>query len=197
MLFGNGKVAKSISVVAFNEQRDLAIIRVPQSDSPTVELGDSADVQIGEPVLLMGSPKGLAGSVTTGVVSAVRNSPLGFQLIQTDAASNPGSSGGPLINSKGEVIAVLNSKLANAENVSFAVPIDYVIELLDAARQPMSLAEMRRRLGNRPASVRIKTSIKAEALEVTNQWKQIQYSYLRRLHLCRGCLTRRSKTSRG
>jgi putative serine protease PepD len=109
------------SVVGRSPAYDLAVIRVqPEGELREVALGDSEKVQVGEPVVALGSPLGLAGTVTTGIVSAL-NRPVTaggsgpeisfINAIQTDAAVNPGNSGGPLVNLKAEVIGV-NSAIA-------------------------------------------------------------------------------------
>lgn len=91
----SGEIYDKFLVLAFDERKDLAIIQVAGFDLPTIELGNSNGVRAGEPVVAMGSPLGLKGSVTAGVVSAVRNDfSGGFKIIQTDAAVNPDNSGG-------------------------------------------------------------------------------------------------------
>ena len=140
----SGEIFDTFSVLAFDARRDLAIVSFPGFDLPTVELGNSNHVQPGEPVLLVGSPLGLGGTMTTGIVSAVRvwN---GVKLIQTDAAANPGNSGGPLVNSRGQVVGVLGFKLRDAENLSFAMPINHVQGMMSHP-SPLSLTELRGRL---------------------------------------------------
>jgi len=93
----SGEIFDSFSIVVFDARKDIAIIKIPGFDLPTVVLGNSNNVQVGEPVLAMGSPLGLQGTVTTGVVSSMRDDPAGggFKVLQTDASVNPGNSGGP------------------------------------------------------------------------------------------------------
>src|SRR5882762_6823897 len=93
----SGEVFDFFSVLAFDERKDLAIIQIAGFDLTVVELGNSNETKPGESVVAIGSPRGLQGTVTAGVVSALRDDPLGqgFKLIQTDAAINPGNSGGP------------------------------------------------------------------------------------------------------
>ena len=77
----------------------------------------------------MGSPEGLSGSISKGIVSALRKfEPYNYSLIQIDAAISPGSSGGPVVNKKGEVVGITVSKLdiPNAQNLNFAVPTKYL-----------------------------------------------------------------------
>jgi len=142
----HGEIFESFSVLAFDERRDLAIIKIPGFDLPSIELGNSNDVSPGDQVLLIGNPKGLQGTITAGIVSAIRDLPEGFKVIQTDAAANPGNSGGPLFNLRGQVIGVLNFKLRGAENLNFALPINYVRGMMSSAQNPMSLDEMRAKL---------------------------------------------------
>jgi hypothetical protein len=138
-------VYDTVRVVGFDVRKDLAIIQVAGFDLPVVDFANSNQVSPGEPVLLLGSPRGLAGTVTMGVVSAIRSLPIGVQVIQTDAAANPGSSGGPLLNSQGQVIGVLSSKVADAENMSFAVPANYLRGLLGLS-EDLTLEQLRSRL---------------------------------------------------
>ena len=146
----SGEIFDSFSVLAVDERKDLAIIQIAGFDLTPVELGNSNHVQSGEPVLLVGSPRGLKGTVTTGVVSAVRDLPRGFRVIQTDAAANPGNSGGPLVNARGEVIGVLNFKLADSENLNFAVAINYLRGMINQSQTPMTLAQVRVKLAKKP-----------------------------------------------
>ena len=117
------------TVVGRDESRDLAVIEITASglDLPIVTLGNSANLDVGEDIIAVGYPLGLEGEVTVskGIVSAFRNI-NGVNYIQTDAALNPGNSGGPLINLKGEVVGIANFKLVDeaVEGMSFAIAID-------------------------------------------------------------------------
>lgn len=136
----SGEIYDKFSVLAFDERKDLAIIQISGFDLPIIELGNSNGIRAGESVVAMGSPLGLKGSVTAGVVSAVRDDfSGGFRVIQTDAAVNPGNSGGPLMTADGKAIGVITSKLRGAEALNFAVPINYVRGLLASLQQPMDL----------------------------------------------------------
>lgn len=139
----SGEVYDNLLVLAFDERKDLAIVKIAGFDLPVVELGNSNEVQPGEPVIAIGSPNGLRGTVTAGIVSAIRDDPFsgGYKVLQTDAASNPGNSGGPLLNSKGQVIGVITSKLRDSEGLNFAVPINYVRGLMSSIVKPMTLTE--------------------------------------------------------
>jgi serine protease Do len=135
-------------LLAVVRQRDLALLKVEAGRPLTaVKLARDDDLMIGEPVIVIGNPQGLRLTCTTGVVSAVGRAtrPSGLPgvilrgLIQTDAAINPGSSGGPWFNALGEVIAVTSSQKANAENIAFGIPVATIRhtlpDMLDVERQ--------------------------------------------------------------
>lgn len=126
-------------LVGSDVQTDIAVLKVEEQDEPFtyVTLGDSDTLQVGELVVAIGNPLGrLEGTVTVGVVSAlnrqVNNNGYTMDLIQTDASINSGNSGGPLINSFGEVIGVTNAKISTAEGLGFAIPITDVRDIIQS-----------------------------------------------------------------
>jgi len=128
-------------VVGTDADTDIAVLKLDINDKvPFVKMGLSANIEAGQTVLALGSPHGLARSVSKGIVS-VTDRYLGDEgqltspyndWIQTDAAINPGNSGGPLVNIKGEVVGVNARILNGAESVGFAIPIDAAREVVDA-----------------------------------------------------------------
>jgi len=117
-------------VVGVDKQTDIAVLKIAAKGLPTVKLGDSKSVRVGQWVLAIGSPYGFENTVTAGIVSATsRALPDGTYtpFIQTDAAVNPGNSGGPLFNMNGEVIGInsqIYSRTGGYQGLSFAIPID-------------------------------------------------------------------------
>ena len=164
----SGEKFDSFTVLAFDQRKDLAIIKIAGFDLPAIELGNSNQVSPGDQVVLIGSPEGLHGSVTTGVVSAVRDLE-GFKIIQTDAAANPGNSGGPLINSNGKVIGVLDFKLRGSENLNFALPINYVQGMLGDLKSPLTLDDLRRSLQDHRGDDAFRSSVPSYA----SRWKSV------------------------
>ena len=126
-------------IVGYDIQTDIAVLKVEEQEEPFayVTLGDSDTLQVGELVVAIGNPLGrLEGTVTVGVVSALNrqanNNGYTMELIQTDASINSGNSGGPLINSFGEVIGVTNAKISASEGLGFAIPISNVRDIIQS-----------------------------------------------------------------
>ena len=129
VLFADGGTAPA-EVVGGDADTDIALVRAHTARLAPVELGDSDRLRVGQLVVAMGNPFGLQASVTTGVVSALRRTlrattgRLIEDIIQTDAALNPGNSGGALLDSRGRVIGVNTAIIAGANATGFAVPIN-------------------------------------------------------------------------
>jgi S1-C subfamily serine protease len=112
---------------------DVAVILVPLTDLPAANLGDSDHLEVGETAVVIGNPLGLDLTVTTGVISALHRDPLGAELgglIQTDAAMNPGNSGGALLDSSGRVVGIVAAVLPDAHGVGFAIPINVANDIV-------------------------------------------------------------------
>lgn len=123
----NGQVYKAKVLAKMGMNRDLALLKIePKTPLKTVSFGDSESVKVGQKVLAIGNPFGFAGTLTQGIVSRIDYTK---NRIQTDAAINPGCSGGPLLNSAGDVIGI-NQSIYNPDNnisnigIGFAIPIN-------------------------------------------------------------------------
>jgi putative serine protease PepD len=144
LILSNGRRVAA-TIVGVDDGNDVAVLRTSADGLRPAELGRSSELQVGDTVLAVGSPLGLEGTVTAGIVSTVsRQAQLGDSgrrqsVIQTDAAINPGNSGGPLVNAAGQVvgvntaIATLGRRESGAGNIGigFAIPIDRATQIAD------------------------------------------------------------------
>ncbi len=137
----NDKRELTAKVIGADTRSDVAVIKVDARDLPTVKIGDAKKLRPGEWVIAIGSPFGFANTVTAGIVSATSRENLSgdpnldaVPFIQTDVAVNPGNSGGPLLNMRGEVIGInsqIFSRTGSFAGISFAIPIDYAFNVAD------------------------------------------------------------------
>jgi len=125
-------------VIGSDVTSDMAIVKIKADHLPTVTLGNSDELRVGEIVIAIGNPYGLQQTVTMGVVSAKgRSIPTGVgghiyrNFIQTDTAINPGNSGGPLLNIKGEVVGINTAIIPYAQGIGFAIPINIAKRNID------------------------------------------------------------------
>lgn len=126
------------SLVGFDEQSDLAVLKIDATGLTPAVLGDSTTLEVGDLAIAIGNPLGeLGGSVTSGIISALdREMTIDGQtmtLLQTDAAVNPGNSGGGLFNANGDLIGIVNAKSSgeNVEGIGFAIPISTATDIID------------------------------------------------------------------
>jgi serine protease Do len=125
-------------LLGMDKRTDVAVVKIDARDLPKLPLGDSSRVRVGEWVLAIGSPFGLENTVTAGIVSAKsRDTGDYLPFIQTDVAVNPGNSGGPLLNTAGQVIGInsqIFSRSGGYMGISFAIPIDEAMRVADQLR---------------------------------------------------------------
>lgn len=122
-------------VIGLDERTDVALLKIEAANLPFVRVGNVEDLKVGQWVIAIGSPFGLENTVTAGIVSAKqRDTGEYLPFIQTDVAVNPGNSGGPLINMRGEVVGInsqIYSRSGGFMGISFAIPIDDAIKISD------------------------------------------------------------------
>ncbi|MCA9097492.1 MAG: trypsin-like peptidase domain-containing protein, partial [Planctomycetaceae bacterium] len=117
---------EEVKILALNPYFDLALLKLPKQEDlkfKPVYVASDNDLREGDQVFAIGSPLGLERSVSQGIVSARNRGFEGLTYIQTTAQINPGNSGGPLFNLRGEVVGVINMKLAFGEGLGFAIPV--------------------------------------------------------------------------
>ncbi|HJL06251.1 MAG TPA: trypsin-like peptidase domain-containing protein [Polyangiaceae bacterium LLY-WYZ-15_(1-7)] len=151
--YGDGRQVRA-RVLAVDAHHDLAVLAPPEGTEPGVRplrLAADDGVRVGQTVLAYGSPFGLDGTLTQGIVSARRDLPtlggLIEDVIQTDAPINPGNSGGPLVSSRGRVIGVntaILSRTGASNGIGFAVPVHFVRELLAEVQESLSQQQVAR-----------------------------------------------------
>lgn len=129
----NGQTYKAKLVAKMKDKKDLAILKIePDEELPTVSFGDSEEVKVGQKVLSIGNPFGFSNTLTQGIISRIDYVKNRFQ---TDAAINPGCSGGPILNSTGEVIGISQSIYNPDHNISnigigFAIPSNEAVKFI-------------------------------------------------------------------
>ncbi|HPK31139.1 MAG TPA: PDZ domain-containing protein, partial [Ottowia sp.] len=125
-------------IVGADKRTDVALVKIEGAGLPVVRIGDASRLRVGEWVVAIGSPFGLDNSVTAGIVSAKQRDTGDYlPFIQTDVAVNPGNSGGPLINMRGEVVGInsqIYSRSGGFMGISFAIPIDEAMRVSEQLR---------------------------------------------------------------
>ena len=148
LTLADGTAFEQFSIFAYDRDRDLAVLKIPATGLPFLKFGASRQVKVGQRVVAFGTPWGLSGTTTAGIVSAIRRHHRvpGASLLQTDAAINPGNSGGPLVDARGNAVGVIVSRITSGQNLGFAVPSDELRPLLRSSEQAFTLEELRRYL---------------------------------------------------
>ena len=124
---GSGKQFKSSKVKSYSEKLDIALIKTEEPAQPIL-IAKGKEQNIGEKVIVIGNPRGLEGSVSAGIISGIR--PVaGFNVYQLTAPISPGSSGGPVFNSNGEVLGIATFTIRESQNLNFAMPARLLAEL--------------------------------------------------------------------
>src|SRR4051812_28350179 len=160
-------------VIGVDKRTDVALIKVDANDLPTVKLGDSKQLEPGQWVAAIGSPFGFANTITAGIISATGRSlpdETYVPFIQTDVAVNPGNSGGPLINLKGEVVGI-NSMIYSCTGgymgMSFAIPIEVALDVAKQLQQSGKVTRGRMGIGVQPLTKELAQSFRLDGTSGT------------------------------
>jgi hypothetical protein len=138
VFLANGDAYDSVDVIEIDKRKDIALIRIKAVDLPILQLGKSSELQPGDRVYAITNPIGLQNSLSEGILSAIRQYE-GYKLFQTTTPISPGSSGGPLFNSLGQVIGIAVGSFEDGQNLNLAIPIDYSKGmLLTSTSQPLA-----------------------------------------------------------
>lgn len=120
------KVMNAEGLLHVDPENDIAILKVEGKGYPKARIGDANKAQVGEKVYVIGSPKGLENTISEGILSGIREVDSERKILQMTAAISPGSSGGPVFNSRGEVIGIATFLIAETQNLNFAMPINLI-----------------------------------------------------------------------
>jgi Do/DeqQ family serine protease len=143
----DGRIIRDVQLVGTDPTTDLAVLKIDASGLTAAPWGDSQELQVGDPVLAIGNPFQLERTVTAGIISAKERRGIvgnaGYQdFLQTDAAVNPGNSGGPLVNMKGQVVGINTAIYGQAfQGISFAIPSQLAKEIYEQLRETGEVAE--------------------------------------------------------
>ena len=138
----DGEIYDNVTVLDYDERRDVIVLKIRALDQSTVTLGDSSTVEAGDRAYAIGNPEGYEYTISDGLISGVRVIE-GTQQLQITVPISHGSSGGPLYNIYGQVIGITAAGyMEGAENLNFAVPIKYVLAMLESPPKNMTLAQL-------------------------------------------------------
>ncbi len=140
----DGRTVEAVGYMGMDEKRDLICIQIAErfKSGSYPDLAALEDLSIGQKVIAIGSPQGLANTVSEGIISGIREFDEGTSVIQTTAPLSPGSSGGGLFNDQGELIGITSFLHTGGQNLNFAYPTDYILPLL-AKTEPQPFASLK------------------------------------------------------
>lgn len=145
----NGDVYDDVSILDTDTRKDIAILKIKAINLSAIEIGDSEAIQVGATVYTIGAPRGLSGSLSSGMVSGLRPigeldpSLSGFRVIQFTAPISPGNSGGALLDNTGRLIGLPFASRIDSQNINIAIPVNYVVPLaLNAKSEGQALQKL-------------------------------------------------------
>lgn len=142
VVFSDGTKVSTQTVTIADETRDLALLQISKTNLPSVTIGDSSKLVLGQQVVAIGSPLGLSGTLTVGVVSSTVRQVDGENYIQTSTPIDHGSSGGALFNLHGELVGITSAFIDSSANLGLAIPSNDVKQFLSQPRQTLAMASV-------------------------------------------------------
>lgn len=136
----NGQTVDDVNVLGADELRDVLVLQVRASGLDALPLGDDFSTKVGEEIYVLGNPLGFDQTFSDGLISAIRTE-SGVVYFQISAPISGGSSGGPVLNMRGEVIGIASMTIPDAQNLNIAVPVRYVYRILSDALEPISFLD--------------------------------------------------------
>lgn len=135
-----GEVFDNVFSLGADQRRDVVVLKIPATQLPALEIGDASSLAAGDAVFVVGSPLGMQGTFSDGIISA-RRVIDGVAYLQITAPVSAGSSGGPVLNLAGQVVAITTASITEGQNLNMAIPIGYAEGLLSVATAPVPFAE--------------------------------------------------------
>ena len=181
-LVGQSNAIPIEGVVAIDDAHDLVLLKVAVN-APPLSLNDRATPEVGETIYAVGNPQGLEGTFSQGIVSGVRDMPQG-RWIQITAPISPGSSGGPVLDERGDVIGIAVATLQSGQNINFAIPANVLTALMNSAREPQSLAAVDAKSSRRASAKNVpirerlpdKFDVRDSIIAHSPQWDEVRSS---------------------
>lgn len=136
----NGDIFEDVTIVDYDERKDMALIKIKGANLPAATLANSDEIKIGAVVHVIGAPRGLEGTLSSGIISGIRRaeeiSPdySGFRLLQFTAPISPGNSGGPILDEAGRLIGIVCAYKPDGQNLNFGVPANYLAGMMNSAK---------------------------------------------------------------
>jgi S1-C subfamily serine protease len=179
-----GRTFRILGILATDPEHDLTILKIDAHRLPFLRLGSSSSVRAGSKIAVIGSPLGLEGSLSDGIVSAVRDLDDHSRLLQITAPISHGSSGSPVVNGAGQVVGVASLTLASGQSVNFAIAVEHLKKLLASATAASAATEFTFTVDRRGRlTLAERKSGQILATDMPDLPKQVTQDYLRHLAL--------------
>jgi S1-C subfamily serine protease len=169
----SGEIYDRVLFVSEDERRDIVVLRIPGVGLTPLKIADDREIQVGDPVYVVGNPLGLEGTFSDGLVSA-RRTLDGVVLIQITAPISPGSSGGPVLDTRGRVIGVATLSMREGQNLNLAVPARYAAGLIALNEPPQPFEQVASRFADPGTSLDDSSDLEPWARVLLNELERVR-----------------------